>query len=163
MEARKCHSHSNAKQRSLKPFNFLPNSLLSLVSRLFERKILRRFNEWSIRVVHSRSHQSNRWVGHIKTNKGSHRSTGLVLFDVEKAFDIKVRCTLHKLVTLNCYLYLTKIIAFFLSGRLFHVCVNTHPIPYGATLSLSLYNFFTAYSPQSKATDVKPPLLPTTL
>jgi hypothetical protein len=47
-----------------------------------------------------------------------------------------IQVLLHKLVVSNCYLYLTKIIASFLSGRSFHVSVNktdsaTHPIPYG--------------------------------
>jgi hypothetical protein len=62
----------------------------------------------------------------------------------------------------NCYLYLTKIIASFLSGRSFHVSINktdsaTHPIPYGvsqgAILSPSLYNFFTADLPQSNESE----------
>jgi hypothetical protein len=37
-------------------------------------------------AVYSTFNQLNRMVGHIKTNKGSQRSTGLVLHDVEKAF-----------------------------------------------------------------------------
>jgi hypothetical protein len=62
----------------------------------------------------------------------------------------------------NCYVYLTKIIASFFSGRSFHVYVNktdsaTHPLPYGvpqgSIFSLSLYNFFTADSPQSNESE----------
>jgi hypothetical protein len=90
-------------------------------------------------------------IGHIKTNRDSQISTVLVLLDVEKAFDsVWHKSSLHKLVTSNCYLYLTKIIVFFLNGRSFHFCVHktssaTHSIPYGvrqgATLSPFLYNF----------------------
>jgi hypothetical protein len=82
----------------------------------------------------------------------------MVFLDVEKAFESAWHeGLLHKLVISNCYLYLTKIIASFRSGRSFHVSVNqtdsaTHHIPYGvpqdAILSPSLYNFFTDNSPQ---------------
>jgi hypothetical protein len=82
----------------------------------------------------------------------------MVFLDVEKAFEsVWHDGLLHKLVIFICYLYLTKIIASFCSGRSFHVSVNqtdsaTHPIPYdvaqGAILSPSLYNFFTDESPQ---------------
>jgi hypothetical protein len=79
---------------------------------------------------------------------------------LEKAFDsVGHKGLLHKLLISNCYLYLTKIIASFLSGRSFHVCVNktdsaTHPIPYGVILSPSLYNFFIADSPQSNLSEI---------
>jgi hypothetical protein len=151
------------------PSNFRPISLLSAVSKLFERVILKRFNEFlndnnllpnhqfGFRAAHSAAHQLNRVVGHIKTNRSSQKSTGMVFLDVEKAFDSVWHAgLLHKLLISNCRLYLAKIIASFLSGRSFHVCVNksissSHPIPYGvpqgAILSPSLYNFFTADSP----------------
>jgi hypothetical protein len=83
----------------------------------------------------------------------------MVFFNVEKTFDsVWHEGLLHKLVIPNCYLYLTKIIASFLSG-----CVNktysaSRPIPngvpQGAILSPSLYNFFTfTDSPQSNKSE----------
>jgi hypothetical protein len=69
---------------------------------------------------------------------------------------------LHKLVISNCYLYITKIIVSLFSGRSFQVSVNktdsaTHSIscgvPQGAILSSTLYNFFTADSPQSNESE----------
>jgi hypothetical protein len=87
----------------------------------------------------------------------------MVFLDVEKAFDsVWHEGLLLKLVISNCYLYLTKIIASFISGRSFHVSVNKTDsvihhiscgVPQGAILSLSLYNFFTADSPQSNESE----------
>jgi hypothetical protein len=76
--------------------------------------------------------------------RGPQRSTGLVLLDVEKAFDsVWPEGLLHKFVISSYYFYFTKIIASTLNGRSFHVCMNktnsaTHP-PQGAILSPSLY------------------------
>jgi hypothetical protein len=65
---------------------------------------------------------------------------------VEKAFDLVWHeGLLHKLVISNCYLYLTNIIASFLSGRSF-TFLSIRPT---AILSPSLHNFFTADSLQS--------------
>jgi hypothetical protein len=82
-----------------------------------------------------------------------------VLFDVKKAFDSVWQEGLQqRLVISNFYLYFTKIIASFLNGCSFHVCINepnsvTYPNSYGvpqeAILFSFLYNFFTAESPQS--------------
>jgi hypothetical protein len=129
--------HAKANKDLPNPSNFRSISLLSSVSKLFERIILRRFNEFlsdhnlppnhqfGFRAAHSAYHQLNRVVGHIKTNKGPQRSTGLMFLDVEKAIDsVWHEGLLHKLVISNCYLYLTKIIASFLNGRSFHVCIN---------------------------------------
>jgi hypothetical protein len=87
----------------------------------------------------------------------------MVFLNVKKAFDSVWHVgLLHKLVIPYCYLYLTKIIAFFLSDRSFHVSVNktdsaTHPIPYGvpqgAILSPFLYNFFTVDLLQSNESE----------
>jgi hypothetical protein len=87
----------------------------------------------------------------------------MVFLDAEKAFDsVWHEGLLHKLVISNCYLYLTKIIVFFLSGRFFHVSVyrtnsDTHPIlygvPQGAILSPSSYYFFKSDSPHSNESE----------
>jgi hypothetical protein len=114
--------------------------------------------------THSASHQLNRVVRYIKTNRESQKSTGMAFLDVKKAFDsVWHEGLLPKLLISNCYLYLTKIIASFLSSRSFHVSVNktdsdTHPFPYpfppqGAILSNSLYNFFAADSAQSNESE----------
>jgi hypothetical protein len=75
-----------------------PSNFLRSISKVFERVILKRFNEilsnynllphhqCGFRAAHSASHQLNRVVRYIKTNRESQKSTGMV-FDVEKAFD----------------------------------------------------------------------------
>jgi hypothetical protein len=140
------------------------------------RSVLRRFNEFlsdhnllsnpqfGFHAAHFTSHQLNRVAGNIKTNRGSQRSTGLVLHDVEKGFD-SVWHEGSLVVILNCYLYLTKIIASFLSGigSSFHVCVHsaTHLIPYGVSQGAILSPSLPLIRPG--ATKVKLPLSPTTL
>jgi hypothetical protein len=112
------------------PSNFRPISLLSSISKVFERVLLKRFNaflsnhnflphhQFGFRAAHSASHQLNRVVRQIKTNMESQKSADMVFLDVEKAFDsVWHEELLHKLVISNCYLYLTKIIAAFFSGR----------------------------------------------
>jgi hypothetical protein len=79
------------------PSNFRPISLLSAVSKLFERVILKRFNEFlndnnllsilqfGFRASHSAANQLNMVIEHIKTNRNSQKSTGMVFLDVENA------------------------------------------------------------------------------
>jgi hypothetical protein len=106
------------------------------------------------------SHQLNRVVEHIKTNRSSQRSVDLVLLDVERVFDsVWLEGLQQKLVISNCYLYLTEIISSFLNGPSFHVCViktnsaililflmSSLKEPF---LSPSLHNFFIVNSHQS--------------
>jgi hypothetical protein len=81
------------------PSKFHPISLLSSIRKVFKRVILKRFNDFlsnhnllphyqfGFRVAHSASHQLNRVVRHIKTNRESQKSTGMEFLDVKKAFD----------------------------------------------------------------------------
>jgi hypothetical protein len=120
--------------------NHRPINLLNAVSKLLERVILKRFNEFlsdhnllpnhqfGFHAGHSASHQLNRVVGHIKTNRDSPGLTGMVLLSVVR-LSLARGFAAHKLVVSNCYLYLTKNIASFLKGRSFHVRVNKTKLP----------------------------------
>lgn len=79
--------------------SYRPISLLNNLGKLFEKVINARLmtfaeeqniindQQFGFRQQHSTSHQILRVVNHIKSNWIHRRSTGMVLFDIEKAFD----------------------------------------------------------------------------
>ena len=99
-------------------------------------------------------HQINRITNRIKYNKCVKQSTGLILLDVEKAFDtVWHNGLIYKLMRPNMPRYLWKIIADFLNDRTFVVEVNnalsstkhiTAGLPQGSMLSPLLYSIFTS-------------------
>jgi Reverse transcriptase (RNA-dependent DNA polymerase)/Endonuclease-reverse transcriptase len=161
------------------PSSYRPISLLSTVSKIFERTILKRLNDFvsannilphhqfGFRRAHSAAHQLRRVVKHIKdarnsVSRGTSRvthSTGMLLLDVEKAFDsVWHEALLHKLLQKGCDIFLARLIFSFLKGRSFQVSIgnvksSSHNIPYGvpqgAILSPTLYNIFTSDVPSS--------------
>lgn len=108
----------------------------------------------SLKKGHSTIHQLVRIKQEIKRNFSHGKSTGMVLLDVEKAYDsVWQEAVVFKLHQSNCPLYLVKIISSFLSNRRFEVTLNgststSHPIPFGvpqgSVLSPTLYNIFTS-------------------
>ena len=81
------------------PNNFRPISLLNTLSKILERIVLNRIKtilydqkillneQFGFREGHSTSHQLLRVVKHIQHNFKNKKSTGIILLDVEKAFD----------------------------------------------------------------------------
>lgn len=148
------------------PGNYRPISLLSGLSKILERLILNRLNrhvevnevipheQFGFKKGHSTIHQLVRIKQEIKRNFSHGKSTGMVLLDVEKAYDsVWQEAVVFKLHQSNCPLYLVKIISSFLSNRRFEVTLNgststSHPIPFGvpqgSVLSPTLYNIFTS-------------------
>jgi hypothetical protein len=95
--------------------DYRPISLLSSISKVFERIILKRLNtfvsiqnvlpnhQFGFRAAHSTSHQLNRVVRHVENNRGQGQSTGMLFLDVEKAFDsVWHDALLHKLIQRDC-------------------------------------------------------------
>jgi Reverse transcriptase (RNA-dependent DNA polymerase) len=84
-------------------------------------------------------------------------STGMLLLDVEKAFDsVWHKALLHKLLQRGCDIFLARLIFSFIKGRSFQVSVGSakspsHNIPFGvpqgANLSTTFYNIFTSDVP----------------
>jgi hypothetical protein len=84
-------------------------------------------------------------------------STGMLLLDVEKAFDsVWHEALLHKLLVNGCDIFLARIIFSFLKNCSFQVCIDRSKslscdIPYGvlqcAILSHTLHNIFTSDVP----------------
>jgi hypothetical protein len=114
------------------PKSYRPISLLSTVSKLFERLILRRLKchinaygiyrneQFEFWEGHSATYQLLRAVKHIKSGLRTKISTGLLFLDVEKAFDCVWKgVLLHKMLNFSFPIIWIKIIMSFLSGRFF--------------------------------------------
>lgn len=159
-------------KNSSDPGNYRPISLLSSLSKLFERIILNRINnhlsdhqilleeQYGFRSKHSTTHQLKRITQHIKDQYISFKSsTGMILLDVEKAFDrVWHKGLIYKMIEFNFPQYIIKIVYSFLADREFEVYVNgqhstSRPMPFGcpqgACLSPILYNIFTSDFPKS--------------
>lgn len=146
--------------------NYRPISLLNSLSKVLEKLILSRLKshiaahnlfineQFGFRTGHSTNHQLVRVCKYIKESLGKKHSTGMVTFDIEKAFDsVWHKGLIHKLFLLKFPLYLVKMIQSFLFKRSFYVSINNHKsnifhilagVPQGSVLSPTLYNIFTS-------------------
>lgn len=151
------------------PGNYRPISLLSSLSKILERLILARMNrhleseeiipheQFGFKVGHSTVHQLARITQKVKRGFLTGKSTGMVLLDVEKAYDsVWQDAVVYKLLRSNLQPYLVKIVESFLTNRSFLVTVNgesstVHNIPFGvpqgSVLSPTLYNILTSDVP----------------
>lgn len=146
------------------PTNYRPISLLSNLGKVFERilliKLLEKEDELKIiipqqfgfRNGHSTVQQILRITEHASRNFNLNRSTGLVLLDIEKAFDsVWHNALIHKLMTLKFPIYLIKLVKSYLQSRKAFVEVNGQRsfvfdipagVPQGSLLSPLLFNIF---------------------
>lgn len=146
--------------------NYRPISLLNSLSKIFEKIIVKRINahlsandilpdeQFGFRQCHSTNHQLLRVFKFIKHSFVLKESTGMLTFDVEKAFDsVWHKGLLYKMTKLKFPMYITKLVQSFLHKRSFHVLINgsvskTYNIiagvPQGSVLSPILYNIFTS-------------------
>lgn len=152
------------------PSSYRPISLLSSLSKCFEKIIKNKLEahiftssilppeQFGFRAHHNTVHQVHRITNHIKNNFALGNSTGMVLLDVEKAFDtVWHNGLLHKLMRYNFPTYLIKLIQSFLSRRTFKVSVNNWMsndhligagVPQGSVLAPILYNIYTSDFPR---------------
>lgn len=146
------------------PTNFRPISLLSNVGKIFEKLLLDRLqdfefdnkiiapHQFGFRNAHSTIHQVIRITEKISKNFNLRRSTGMVLLDIEKAFDsVWHNALVHKLLTLKFPLYLVKLVLSYLTDRKALVDVMGSPsaffkipagVPQGSLLAPLLFNLF---------------------
>ncbi|GFT71621.1 RNA-directed DNA polymerase from mobile element jockey [Trichonephila clavipes] len=156
--------------------SYRPISLLPVLSKLAERLILSRLNDYlntnkilisqqhGFRPQLSTSHQLLRVVEYAKSGFKEKKYTGAVFLDIQKAFD-RVWHTglLYKLIKINAPPQLILIIKSFLNNRSFAVRVNdTHSstkqirvgAPQGALLSPTLFNIYINDIPKTRQTTV---------
>lgn len=118
--------------------NYRPISLLSSLSKIFEKVLLNRLNkhisdneiipasQFGFRSEHSTVHQLDRLVNNVKHNRDNKKSTGLVLLDNEKAFDtVWHGGLLYKMIALHFPPFLINLVRSFLKDRDFVVSVGT--------------------------------------
>lgn len=148
------------------PTSYRPISLLSNLGKLLEKIIHRRLynfamengvvaqEQFGFKKGHSTVHQIRRITNIIHANKHQRHSTGLILLDIEKAFDtVWHNGLIFKLIQANIPTYLTQMIQSFLSDRTFKVSINDANssskhvpagVPQGSVLSPLLYTIFTS-------------------
>lgn len=158
------------------PSSYRPISLLSNLGKIFEKCIHSRLNEhvtsnnllaieqFGFKKEHSTVHQIKRIQNKITINKRNRKSTGVILLDIEKAFDtVWHNGLVFKLLSMNLPQYLCKIVADFLHNRTFSVSVNCHTssiknipagLPQGSILSPILYNLYISDFKASNLFDV---------
>ena len=158
------------------PSNYRPITLLSSLGKLFERvnlNLLQKhemFNDifipqqFGFRYEHSTTHQILRITKNVSLNFNKNLSTGMVLLDIEKAFDsVWHSAILHKLLKFKYPIYLIKIIQSFLNDRKSFVQVFEAKsesfnipagVPQGSLLSPHLFNIFVNDIPKPHLCDL---------
>jgi hypothetical protein len=156
------------------PVNHRPITLLSSVSKLLERVVLKflldavgrkiRHEQFAFRSNHSTSLQLVNVIDHLCLKANNKEKTAAVFLDVEKAFDrVWHDGLLHKLHVLGTPIQITKMVDSFLGNRFFTVrndnCFSsTRPIlagvPQGSCLSPLLYTVYTNDIPVNQNSSV---------
>lgn len=151
--------------------SYRPISLLCAFSKILERIILNRINKFleehnvipeeqhGFKKKFSTTHQLTKMVHKTKNGLKDKCSTGIIMLDVEKAFDrVWHNGLIFKMIALKFPPYIINMINNFLKNRKFFVEINNakspvHDIPFGvpqgAVLSPTLYNIFTHDIPKS--------------
>lgn len=120
--------------------------------------------QFGFRKEHSTVHQISRIKNKILNNKRNKKSTGILLLDIEKAFDTVWHSGLvYKLLKANIPKYLCNIVHNFIENRTFKVSVNNTfsnskaipaGLPQGSVLSPLLYSLYISDFKPTSLTDI---------
>lgn len=146
--------------------NYRPISLLNIFGKIFEKIILHRIQlhlesndivpaeQFGFRKHHSTTLQLFRLCESTKTNINDKKSTAMIFFDIEKAFDkVWHRALIYKLVINSFPYYIVKILISYLQNRQMYVEIQGKKsdtkaihsgVPQGAVMSPTLFNIFTS-------------------
>lgn len=149
---------------SSNPSDYRPISLLSTLSKVFERIILDRLNafeaensitiqqQFGFKPKHSTVQQIMRITESVTMGFNKNRSTGMVLLDLRKAYDsVWIDGLVFKLMKFKYPIYLVKLVSSFLNGRSAHVRVGEVKsseflipagVPQGSIIAPHLFNVF---------------------
>lgn len=156
--------------------SYRPISLLNAIGKILERVIYHRLIEFieenhllpdfqfGFRKGHSTTHQAMRIENFIVSNKRRKWSTGMVLLDIEKAFDsIWHDGLIYKLVKLKLPAFLIGMVNAFIRNRKFAVHINNDKsddtdmpagLAQGTCISPILYSLFIADIPKFKSIEL---------
>lgn len=170
--------HKQGKDPNLSS-SYRPIALLCLFSRVFERILNKKIIAWAdkikafpdfqfgFREKHSAPHALLSTFKCIKQGLALRKTTGVLSFDIEKAFDrVWHNGLIYKMNKLNFPLYIVKITKSFLTHRFFYVKVGAAKselisikwgVPQGSALSPTLYNIYISDIPRTLAehTEIK--------
>ena len=156
------------------PVSYRPISLLNGLSKVLEKVILKRYTpfqrfaiqneQFGFRPDHSTAKQLVRLADHVTKGFNMSKRTGMVLLDIEKAFDTVWHDGLiHKLHATGVPLYIIDILRSYLSDRQFIVCVSdgrstARPVPagvpQGSVLAPQLFSHFISDLPVPRKCDI---------
>lgn len=145
------------------PENYRPIALLSSLSKVYEKVILKKIHEvlagkirneqFAFRPDHSTTLQLVKLLDDLSTNWNNNEHSAAIFLDVAKAFDkVWHEGLLYKLSVLNTPTTLIKIVQSFLSNRFFAVKIEGQistmrsvaaGLPQGSCLSPFLFNLYT--------------------